>query len=113
MDVDVITDYHAHIYFAEGDNAARDGSIALREHIIDSFDGIEGMTREVAGGPHPTPMVQVNFPIVRFDDVVPWLMLNRGELSVLVHPVTGHDVADHGDHALWLGEPLPINFDAL
>jgi aromatic ring-cleaving dioxygenase len=32
---------------------------------------------------------------------------------VLVHPVTGADRADHEQHALWLGQKLAINFDAL
>jgi DOPA 4,5-dioxygenase len=36
-------------------------------------------------------------------------MLNRGDLTVLVHPETGDQVADHTAHALWLGPPLPLD----
>ncbi len=32
---------------------------------------------------------------------------------MLVHPETGDDVIDHTDHALWLGEKLELNIDAL
>ncbi|ANB11597.1 putative DOPA-dioxygenase [Sugiyamaella lignohabitans] len=34
--------------------------------------------------------------------------LNHGSLSVLVHPHTGFDVADHTDHAIWIGEKVPL-----
>ena len=30
-------------------------------------------------------------------------------LNILVHPMTGDDVADHTANPLWLGEPLPID----
>lgn len=64
-------------------------------------------------GPHPTAMYQVAFAVEEFPRLVPWLMLNRRDLSVLVHPLTGDDVADHSAHALWLGPPLPLRLEAL
>jgi len=45
----------------------------------------------------------------QFGKVVPWLMLNREGLDVLVHPETGDNVIDHLDHALWLGKKLKLN----
>ena len=47
------------------------------------------------------------------DAAVPWLALNRAGLAILVHPLTGDDVADHSAHALWLGGPLPLDVEAL
>jgi aromatic ring-cleaving dioxygenase len=44
---------------------------------------------------------------------LPWLLLNRGELSVLVHPLTGNDYDDHSRFALWLGTPLPLKLEVL
>jgi aromatic ring-cleaving dioxygenase len=58
-------------------------------------------------------MYQVAFAVEEFPSFVPWLMLNRGELNVLVHPSTGDGVADHTRHALWLGTPLPLRLGAL
>jgi DOPA 4,5-dioxygenase len=58
-------------------------------------------------------MYQVAFAVEEFPRLVPWLMLNRRGLSVLVHPLTGDDVADHSAHALWLGPPLPLRLEAL
>ena len=58
-------------------------------------------------------MYQVLFAADQFARLVPWLMLNRGPLDVLVHPSTGDDLADHTAHALWLGEQLPLRLEAL
>jgi DOPA 4,5-dioxygenase len=44
---------------------------------------------------------------------MPWLMLNRGDLAILVHPETGRPKRDHLDHAIWLGEVLEINAGSL
>ncbi len=106
-----ISGYHIHIYYAEADGPA--AARALRDTLAERFEVELGMWRETAGGPHPTPMFQVNFAIPLFAEIVPWLMLNRGGLDVLVHPETGDDVADHGDFALWLGQVLPIDFEAV
>ncbi len=111
MESGTIQGYHIHIYYteAEGPEPAR----ALRDALAARFEVELGMWRETAGGPHPAPMFQVNFATPRFAEIVPWLMLNRGGLDVLVHPETGDDVADHGDFALWLGRVLPIDFEAV
>ena len=111
MESGTIQGYHIHIYYteAEGPEVAR----GLRDALAMRFEVELGMWPETAGGPHPAPMFQVNFATRRFAEIVPWLMLNRGRLDVLVHPETGDDVADHGDFALWLGRVLPIDFEAV
>ena len=58
-------------------------------------------------------MYQVAFPVEEFPRLVPWLMLNRAGLDVLVHPETGDAYDDHTLNALWLGKPLPLRLDVL
>ncbi|PMB52368.1 hypothetical protein CEN39_10215 [Fischerella thermalis CCMEE 5201] len=58
-------------------------------------------------------LYQVAFSPEQFSKVVPWLMLNREGLDILVHPETGDDVKDHTDHSLWLGEKLELNIEFL
>ena len=111
METRVVRGYHIHIYYDQRDGPG--AASALSDAIAERFDVEIGMWRDKPGGPHPAPMFQVNFAAALFADVVPWLMLNRGGLDLLVHPETGDDVADHGDHALWLGHTLPIDFDAV
>jgi DOPA 4,5-dioxygenase len=42
-------------------------------------------------------------------DVLPWLAFNRKGLVVFVHPDTGDDLADHTDHAIWMGAIWPLD----
>jgi aromatic ring-cleaving dioxygenase len=58
-------------------------------------------------------MYQIAFAKQTFDTLVPWLMLNRQGLSVLVHPNTGRARDDHLVHALWLGPELAVRGDIL
>jgi aromatic ring-cleaving dioxygenase len=55
----------------------------------------------------------VAFAPEEFGKVVPWLMLHREELSVLVHPSTGDRYGDHLQRSLWLGDRLKLNEKAL
>jgi len=101
-----IASYHAHIYFeaSERDRAAR-----LRELIAERFLARVGSWHDKPIGPHTKAMYQVAFAIEEFPRFVPWLMLNRDGLSVLIHPNTSWPKDDHLVHALWLGTPLPID----
>ena len=65
-----------------------------------------GRFHEKNVGPHPRWSYQVLFGPDQLDSVVPWLMLNRGELTVFLHPNTEDDLADHRDNAVWMGECL-------
>ena len=58
-------------------------------------------------------MYQIAFVVEDFARFVPWLMLNRGEHCVLVHPLTGDDYIDHAHHALWLGDKLTLDLESL
>lgn len=60
-------------------------------------------------GPHPTQFWEADVlrPEV-FVKVLSWFQLNHGNLLVLIHPQTGDDLKDHFDHALWLGDKLPL-----
>jgi aromatic ring-cleaving dioxygenase len=101
-----ITSYHAHIYF---DAAERPRAEKLRALIAERFTVRVGSWHEKPIGPHTKPMYQVAFAAEEFPRFVPWLMLNRDGLSVLVHPNTLWPKDDHLVHALWLGPALPIN----
>jgi len=58
-------------------------------------------------------MYQVAFAPELFGSFVPWLMLNRAGLSILVHPNTANMRRDHLDDALWLGEALELKGEVL
>jgi aromatic ring-cleaving dioxygenase len=101
-----IISYHAHIYF-EGDEQ-RAAALQLRDRIAERFLVALGRVHDRPVGPHARPMYQVAFNPETFASFVPWLMLNRTGLAVLVHPNTAEALRDHLVHSLWLGEMLPI-----
>ncbi|HIC80007.1 MAG TPA: 4,5-dioxygenase [Kiloniellaceae bacterium] len=105
-----IRGYHAHVYYdAESKPAAAD----LREAIEARFEVRMGRWHDRPVGPHPRWSYQVAFEPPLFAEIVPWLALNRGDLVIFIHPETGDDLPDHRDRALWLGDYLELNLDAL
>jgi aromatic ring-cleaving dioxygenase len=105
-----ITSFHAHVYY---DLATREIAEHVRQGLADRFEVQLGRWHDRLVGPHTKSMYQVAFAVNQFDKVVPWLMLHRENLDILVHPNTGDAVADHTDHALWLGEKLLVNLESL
>jgi aromatic ring-cleaving dioxygenase len=105
-----IDSFHAHVYF---DSTTRSVAAHVREGLGEHFQVQLGRWHDQLVGPHTKPMYQVAFAVDQFDKVVPWLMLHREGLDILVHPNTGDAVADHTDHALWLGEKLAVNLEPL
>ncbi|MCA7968271.1 DOPA 4,5-dioxygenase family protein [Burkholderia sp. AU39826] len=104
--LETIRSYHAHIYF-DGPEQRRVAEV-LREQIAQRFAVVLGPWHDRPIGPHAKPMYQVAFSRHEFGSFLPWLMVNRRGLTVLVHPNTGHPLADHLDHPVWMGEVLDI-----
>jgi DOPA 4,5-dioxygenase len=111
-DVPSIAGYHAHIYFDSAEDRAR--ALRLREQIAAQFpDALLGRWHDRLVGPHLQPMYQVAFATALFPTFVPWLMLNRNGLTILLHPETGDAYTDHTAHAVWFGAVLPLKLDVL
>lgn len=104
-----ITGYHVHVYY---DPTSRDRAARVRAGL-EQFNVRLGRWHDQPVGPHPQGMYQVAFLPEEFPRIVPWLMLNRDGLDVLVHPETGDDVADHTMHAMWLGQKLELDIAKL
>lgn len=105
-----IEGFHAHVYY---DPETRAVAERLRAAIGDGFSVKLGRWHDQPVGPHPVAMYQIAFAVAEFSRLVPWLMLNRDGLSILVHPLTGNDYDDHAHFALWLGPSLPLRLDQL
>jgi aromatic ring-cleaving dioxygenase len=105
-----IRDFHAHIYFEPGVTEAE--AAHLRERVAAEFPrAVLGRWFHKPIGPHTRAMYQIAFPVDLFATLVPWLMLHRAGLDVLLHPETGDDPTDHTAHAAWLGEKLPLRME--
>ena len=105
------TGFHAHIYYRDADERAT--AETLRAAIEQRFAVRMGRWRDEPVGPHPAPMFQVAFAPEVFAKLVPWLMLRREGLVILVHPETGRPRDDHLRHGLWMGAMLPLDGSVL
>ncbi len=110
IDAAGIAGYHAHVYY---DRATRGWAERLRRAIGERFATRLGRWHDEPVGPHPASMFQIAFAVGELARLLPWLMLNRDGLSILLHPLTGDDYEDHARFALWLGAPLPLRLEAL
>lgn len=105
-----IAGYHAHIYY---NPETREAAARVRDGIGARFAATLGRWHDEAVGPHPISMYQVAFAAAEFPRIVPWLMLNRDGLDILVHPLSGDAYLDHARFALWLGTPVALRLDVL
>jgi aromatic ring-cleaving dioxygenase len=105
-----IDGYHAHVYY---DSESRPLAAALRERVAATLDVACRDLADAPRGPHPVPQFRFSFTTGQFAEIVPWLMLNRQGLDVLVHPLTRNSHADHSAYAIWLGEPKALKLSGM
>lgn len=105
-------DFHAHIYYTA---ETRQHALILRALIQQVFGdhlSVYSMVDRLVG-PHLLPMFEVEFSESVYDALLDFLEMHRGDLPVLIHPLTDDQIANHGVLARWLGQELPINWSKL
>ena len=80
-----VNGYHAHVYY---DTETKPIAERLAEAIGRQFTVKFGGFHDGPVGPHPVANLQIIFTTAEFANVVPWLMLNREGLDVLIHPLS-------------------------
>jgi aromatic ring-cleaving dioxygenase len=105
-----ITDYHMHVYY---DPDSRESAAQLREWVEARFPVRMGRWHDVPVGPHVAAMYQIQFTPELFPTLVPFVMMNRMGLTVLLHPQSGRPRDDHTINATWMGAVLPVKTEVL
>ena len=107
--------YHAHVYYTD---VTRQEAYALHSQLLNTTaeDGTSallfvGEMRDCKVGPHPDPQFEVHFLKANLQRVLP--ILKTSGLTVLVHPLTDDDLADHTTLAHWIGSPLSLDLTTL
>jgi len=112
---DLTAPYHAHVYYEAGSRASaqrlHDDLAAMRASNAVAGLLYVGDLRDRSVGPHPKPQFEIHFVASALQRLIP--ELEKAGLTVLVHPVTDDDLADHTTLAEWIGEPLPLDESVL
>lgn len=114
-----IKEYHFHVYYYQTNATSRSKALALRDDILrltreGYFHAVPLATfNDVPRGPHPIGSYEVWCPRERFSRTYSYFALNRGELSVLIHPLTREEVKDHSERAVWLGKSFGLDLSQL
>ncbi|KAI9218209.1 DOPA-like domain-containing protein [Blastocladiella britannica] len=110
-----IKSFDVHVYWLPSSKAQYEEAMALKAKAEKLFPQLShGMMWDGPSGPHPYNMFEIDiYNAIDFATFVPWMILNHGNLSVLIHPQAGNDVRDHTFHAMWLGQPVPLDMGLL
>ncbi|ORY13296.1 DOPA-like domain-containing protein [Clohesyomyces aquaticus] len=119
--------FDVHIYFLQSDGEELNYATELWERIRREFPELRiYRVWDKPIGPHPLGMFEVNIftPGIwllilnsrstnshaeQFGAFIPWLVINRGPLSALIHPNTDDEERDHTQRATWMGQPYPLS----
>ncbi|HEY8579832.1 MAG TPA: DOPA 4,5-dioxygenase family protein [Beijerinckiaceae bacterium] len=111
MEISAIRGYHAHIYYTP---ETRGDAERLRAEMERRWPSARyGRWHDKPVGPHPSAMYQVAFAPELFAELAPWLILNKGPLTVFLHPETGKDHTDHAQRAVWMGASQTLDLSQL
>ena len=108
--LDEIASFHAHVYYDPATIRPRPSAADLDRPALCASPWVAGMTSRSGRTTRPC----FRSPLPRsVSALVPWLMLNHGSLSILVHPNTSNPRRDHLADPLWIGTPLAVHGDKL
>ncbi|KAL0478591.1 hypothetical protein AKO1_008167 [Acrasis kona] len=116
--IEPILSYDIHVYYDETKPDQVQSAKQLYDRFVSTFMNqqekklpttrIHKMVGKI--GPHPIAMFEIDFKTPEeFSILVPWMQLNHGIHSVLIHPRLGKELLEHTQYALWLGDKLPLD----
>ena len=129
-----IKEFHFHTYFYQHRNASVKAALLLRDKIVASVSRKEmivvcdGVTDAMLPGLDVSKIFPINMeplgphPIGSFETWVPkeylaqamsFFMLNRGELTILFHPLSRYEIEDHTHRSMFLGPSVRIDLTVL
>jgi len=115
-----IKEWHFHIYFLQTSATATAAAVKLRDAVLrlrhqGAFVAVPlNRVNYEPIGPHPVGSYEIWCPSESFSSVFSYLALNRGpDLSILIHPLTRDQRADHEVRPAWIGPSFPLNLEVL
>jgi aromatic ring-cleaving dioxygenase len=110
-----VSGYDLHVYFFPNNQQSKGYADNLVQQAQKQWSSLRIKMFDAPIGPHPLPMFEIDIPqnFSGFSDIVSWIMVNRGNCSVLLHPHTDDEIRDHTLSATWIGTPVPLDFGKL
>jgi len=89
--------------------------VAIQDEIDKGFLANCRLNRINLGprGPHPIGSYETCCNKTSISPALSWFMLNHGNLSILLHPLTRFEVRDHTDRSMFLGPRVPLDTSVL
>ena len=129
-----IKEFHFHTYWFQHRPESYAAALRIQAELITAVgDGkflvvLPGITQEVIPGidesqiphintepvgPHPCGSFETWVPKEYFTEALNFFMQRRGELTILMHPLSRHAVEDHAARNMWLGPPMRLDLTVL
>lgn len=115
VDDSAILEWHFHTYFFHKNKDSVEFAKAMHANISEQMKkgyfppkGLEPIFFDPIG-PHPLGMFQLWVPEEYFANVFQWYVQNRGDLAVLIHPLTRKELMDHTVRGTWMGFKVPLD----
>jgi aromatic ring-cleaving dioxygenase len=106
--------FDAHILFFATSPTQTEYATALHSRVRYEFPELRiYQAFHEAAGPFPVGSFEVSLRTpLELGTFIAWLVVNRGPLTVFVHPNTeeeASDIMDHTERGIWLGEPIRLD----
>jgi len=114
-----IKEWHFHIYFHQRNADEHQAALELRDAVLrlrrdGAFIAVPLFRVNTDPiGPHPVGSYEIWCPSESFASVYSYLCQHRGELSILVHPLTREERKDHELRNSWIGPSFPLDLSKL
>ncbi|KAL4244169.1 DOPA 4,5-dioxygenase [Abortiporus biennis] len=114
-----IKEWHFHIYFHQRNAEEYHAALQLRDAVLrlrrdGAFVAVPLFRVNTDPiGPHAVGSYEIWCPSESFSSVFSYLSMNRGNLSILVHPLTKEQRADHEIRNAWIGPAYPLDLSTL
>ncbi|KAI0303325.1 DOPA-like domain-containing protein [Multifurca ochricompacta] len=114
-----IKEWHFHIYFHQKNEREHQAALKLRDAVLrlrrdGAFVAVPLWRVNIAPiGPHPVGSYEIWCPSESFAPLFSYLCMNRGDLSILVHPLTKEERKDHEIRNAWIGPSFPLDLSTL
>eukprot|EP01123_Difflugia_compressa_P006815 TRINITY_DN1919_c0_g1_i1.p1 TRINITY_DN1919_c0_g1~~TRINITY_DN1919_c0_g1_i1.p1 ORF type:complete len:209 (-),score=27.39 TRINITY_DN1919_c0_g1_i1:109-735(-) len=129
-----IKEWHFHVYWFQTNPTSYQHAMKIHSLLIDAVTTkqfivvFHGITDEILPGvnvsaipkinitpigPHPCGSFEVWTPKEYFPQAMSFFMRNRGDLTILLHPLSPHEIEDHTARTMWLGPSFPLDLTVL